>query len=180
MTRFQKIESLLIGLFMIAYVCLIIYLYNAFPDMAIIAILYGLTAVMAYNAVKRLIYYFTMARHMVGGRGVMYRGILYLDLAGFILTLQFLPTTYMMIYLVFLLGFRGAIDIFGAVDSHRIGAHWKLKFINGAIALFFCFYALFVLQNRTAVVYIYCLSLLSDAIIRIFNSLRVDPVVTFQ
>ena len=57
----------------------------------------GLTLML--SGIRSLVYYFTMAKHMVGGLAVLYRGVIVFDIGLFTLSLVDVPLIFIMLYL---------------------------------------------------------------------------------
>ena len=61
------------------------------------------------TGIRQLVYYGTMARFMVGGRSILYRGIIILDVGLFTASLSDIPRMYVVIYLAVMNAFSGLI-----------------------------------------------------------------------
>ena len=120
MTRINRIENFLIGLLMIAgSIALAINPEESLPV---------ITAIMSVSlwiyGIRMMVYYLTMARHMVGGLRVLFRAILMLDLGYFAMGLTEIPLLYVMLYLAVMVDEAGGIHIrsrstvFGMYQSH--------------------------------------------------------------
>lgn len=143
-------------------------------------VLVVLSFALLFHGLHLIIFYFTMARHMNGGRSMLYRGVLFVDLAVMTFSIQSIPTTYIMAYLIGLLAFSGAIDVFGAFDARKIHGHWKLKMIRGVVTIAFAIYAFMNLNTPEYCVYIYSASLFYNALMRIISVFRHTDIVTIQ
>ena len=95
MTNMQRVKKVLAAILMI--LCsgiVIIYPEDGFYLVASIVcvslLLYG---------IRTMVYYLTMARHMVGGKSILYFGIIVLDLGIFIFTTVDDPKLFVVIYL---------------------------------------------------------------------------------
>ncbi len=171
----KRIGSILSGLAMILFAILVIAV-----DEGYYFVLLAYLCVLTGAGIRYIHYYFTMAKFMTGGRYVLYRGILMLDVAVFAGTLNDVPPIYIMVYLIGLLAFSGAVDIFRAFDSRRVHARWKMKLFRGVITLLLCILAVISLKETDAVTIIYCLSLISNGGMRIINALRPAEVFVIQ
>ncbi|MBQ2670607.1 MAG: DUF308 domain-containing protein [Clostridia bacterium] len=80
--------------------------------------------------IKQTIYYFRMARHMVGGRYLLYMGIIVIDFGIFTFSMTNVPTIYLWIYLIFVYAFSGIIDILRSLEAKRNDASWKMNFCH--------------------------------------------------
>lgn len=136
-----------------------------------------------FEGIRLLVYYMRMARQMVGGKRVLIRSIIILDLG--LLTLQMVSMSDIMI-LIYLLGifaFTGAIDILRSMEAKRNEGHWELKFINGCIHIIFSIAliiaGLFV-KNSYFLVFGFSISLFYSACFRIFSAFSKTAVVYIQ
>ena len=179
MSSGQKIESILVGLFIIALSVLLF----VWPEMGIGLIGLSICLGLLVTGIKNLWFYFSMARHMVGGKNSLYTGIILLDLSLFALSIN-ISRVYIILYLLGAHVFAGALDILLSLDAKKIeSSSWKLNFASGVgnimIALAAIIYG-FVLKNEAAVVYIYALGLLYTGVFRIADALRKTEIVYIQ
>ena len=176
MSKLQRIENVLIGLVMILCAWLMI----AQTELGYLLIIVILGVSLAVTGIRYLIYFFSMARHMVGGRLMLYIGIFALDYGIFSLSLQNIPRIYVLLYLVGLNLVSGGIEILGAVDSRRQGGSWRLKFANGAVSVAIAVLCIFFRNSDTVMVWMYCIGLVYSAVCRIITALRRTAVVYIQ
>ena len=139
---------------------------------------------MLFLGIKSLYYYQTMARHMVGGRMQLYRGIVLLDLGLFTFSLNTIPKAYVILYLMGIHAFAGVVDILRARESKMMdNPAWKNSLIYGvgnlAMAVL-CLVFGFLWKNADAVVYTYAAGLVYSGIARIANAFRKTAVVYIQ
>ena len=139
----------------------------------------GLTMMLA--GLRSFIYYFTMARHMVGGRIVLYRAIIVIDMALFTLTLTDVPPVFVVLYLAGIHGFAGFVDILRARESKRLqGGSWKLIFVHGLVNVIIAALCLAFIGTESVAAGIYSLGLAYSGIIRIVQAFRRTAVVYIQ
>ena len=176
MTKIQRIWSIFFGLIMVAMgVVLPIYPKYAF---AAITILLGLSLFL--SGFRQLIYYFTMARHMVGGRTMLYRAVIVFDMGMFTLTLTDIPTIYVMLYLIGIHAFSGTIDILLALESKRSESAWKLGISHGIMDVLIALLCLAFLGSVTVAIYIYSFGLCYSGVMRIIRGVRRTAIVYIQ
>ena len=78
MTIFQRITKILLGLLMLMFA--IVFLF--YPgDEAYWFVILVLTVGLAIRGIKDIVFYFMMARHMVGGKMILFQGVVVLDFA---------------------------------------------------------------------------------------------------
>ena len=124
MTSMQRVRSILAGLFMIIGGLLMI---ND-PEDGYVVITFIMGVTLLIRGIQNIVYYFTFARHMVGGRTMRAIGIVLLDLGAFTLTLTDVPKIYVILYLLVLHLFTGVIDVMHALETKRQGSqHWRLN-----------------------------------------------------
>ena len=113
--------------------------------------------------IRNLWFYFTMARHMVGGKNALYTGVILFDL-GIICFTVTISKVFVILYLLGLYAFAGVVDIMLALDAERSRAdRWKLNFVTGLGNLAFAVAAIvfgFVIEDENALVDIYAAGLL--------------------
>ena len=126
----QRIKNILIGIAIILGALILI----AFPEDGIIITASILSLSLFIYGIKTLIYYVTMARHMVGGRIMLYLAVVVLDLGMFTMMLTNIPKIYIVLYLVVVYAFAGVVSILRALEAKRYQAPmWKLSLISGII-----------------------------------------------
>ena len=130
--------------------------------------------------VRNLIFYFTMARHMVGGRTMLYRAVIVFDMGMFTLTLTDIPTIYVMLYLIGIHAFSGTIDILLALESKRSESAWKLGISHGIMDVLIALLCLVFLGSVTVAIYIYSFGLCYSGVMRIIRGVRRTAIVYIQ
>ena len=177
MSKLERLNSLVTGILMILFcVLLVLDPKNNFP-----LIIAALSIFMLLGAIKMLWYYFTMAKLMVGGKKILYQGVVFLDLALFTLSLSDVPLIYIILYLIAINAVAGTIDMALAVNAHQTGApSWKLRFSAGFIELFMALLCLANLHSVRIVVFVYVASLSYTAIVKIVSAFRKAEVVYIQ
>ena len=124
-----------------------------------------------------------MAKHMVGGKNVLYRGMIFLDLGVLAGNLFEHPAVYSLIYLSLLHLFIGAVSILRANESRKIGSSWKVKIAYGIanvlIAVIVVVCGVVFGQFRAAVI-AYGAGLIYSAILRLISAFRRTSIVYIQ
>ena len=176
MTRWQKISNFLVAILMIMFALLILLI----GEEAYMIVIRWLAVLLLIHSIRMLVYYFRMARYMVGGKEILYRGILFLDLSMFIFSLSRIPTTYVMLYMVGMLAFSGAVDIMNAMDLKKLQGHWMLQCIRGAVCVIGAVFCLVLKNTPNMVVTIFCFMLFYNAVMRIINAVRPTEIIAIQ
>ena len=180
MTKTKRILNILLGLCMLGIAGLLI----AYPDEAVPFVLGIIGLGMTIRGIRSLVYYFSMARHMVGGKTVLYRGIIFLDIGILSSSLADAPEMSLILYIAAVSGFTGLVSVLRAREEKAGGSpRWKGKmlygmvFVVGAAAVLVCG---FVLKMPAMAVYVYAAGLICTAINRILSAFRRTAIVYIQ
>jgi len=169
MSKAMRIENIIIGLLIILGSILLI----LSPDYGHLIVLAILAIGLLVKGVGMIIYYFTMARHMVGGLMLLFYGIVFLDLGLFACGLTDVPKLYIMIYLMIGLIFSGAIDILKAFESKSIEApSWKNSLIHGVICIVLPIISLLLTNSEGILIFAYAISIFCTGVSRIATSFK--------
>lgn len=137
-------------------------------------------SLLLYGA-RYLVYYFTMARFMVGGKASLYLGIILFDLGMFSMTLTTIPKTYVIMYLAGANLIAGGIDILSAVDAKKTGSpSWRMKLAGGVVCVAAAVTCVLCGDNQKMMVYIYCFGLVNSAVFKIISAFRKTAIVYIQ
>ena len=115
MTSVQRVKKVLAGILML--VCCFALVTDPETGFYFVALI--LSVSLFLYAARSLIYYFTMARHMVGGKSILFRGIIVLDLAVFTFSMVDDPKLYIILYLLGIHAFAGLMGILRALEARR-------------------------------------------------------------
>ncbi len=180
MTALQRIKNIITALCMIACSSILLF----FPENGYYFVLLLLSLSLTIYGLKTLFYYFTMARKMVGGQSILYRGVVILDLGIFSLTVADNPTVFAIVYLLLIHLFTGVVDILRALEAKSIAApSWRFKFISGVVNIILALIAFIagaVMKSMETLVYLYCLGLLSSAGAKLISAFRRTAIVYIQ
>lgn len=170
MSRMQRVRSFLEGV-MILLCALVLILTHDNVGYYIIVLIVCVTLLL--SGFHYLIYYFTMARHMVGGKSILVRGILALDLGLFAMAIEDFPPIYILLYLLVGYLFSGAVDVMHSLEAKRMGSpSWKLNIAFGIANILIAVLCLFCLRYPDILVYIYAGGLVYTACLRFVSSFR--------
>ena len=142
------------------------------PDVGYPVVLVILAVTLLVSGIRMLVYYFTMARHMVGGRTILYRGTILLDIGIFAMSLSSVPQFYVILYLQAIHGFSGAVSILRALEAKKSQAPWKLNLAHGLVNIAIVICCLFFTHSAAAVSVIYASGLIYSACFRIASAFR--------
>ena len=177
MTNIQKFNNVLLGIISIAVA---IYMLIK-PQDGYIVMLYLIFFGLAFRGIKELVYFFTMARFMVGGRFSLYKGVFLLDVGLFTGSLIDIPKTYVMIYLVIINAFAGLVEILRVFETRRYGSKsWKLKFSHGVLNILLAVFCILFINHQRTVIMVYAIGVIYSAIIRIISAFRKTAFIFIQ
>ena len=174
MSGVQRIKDILIGILIILGAVILI----AFPKEGFIITAAILSLSLFIYGIKTLIYYFTMARHMVGGRIMLYLAVVVLDLGMFTMMLTNIPKIYIVLYLLVIYAFAGVVDILRALEAKKYQtSSWKLSLISGIISVVVAVLCVVFIGSTNMIVYFYSAGLIYSAIVRIVTACRKTAIV---
>ena len=144
-----------------------------------------ITAIMSVSlwiyGIRMMVYYLTMARHMVGGLRVLFRAIFMLDLGYFAMGLTEIPLLYVMLYLAVMHGISGVINMLRVREAIRLEApSWRLNFFQGAVDVVTAALCLIMIRSTKLAVYIYAAGVLYSGCIRVIQAFRKTTSVYVQ
>ena len=170
MTVFQRIKEILFAFLMLAVAAVLI----ADPtDKKYAFVILLLAAGLALRAIRDICFYFGMARHMVGGKMILFQGVVLLDFALFTASLTDIPRIFILLYLVAIHLFSGIIEILRALEARRtVGGPWKLKCSHGIVNFALAISCFVFIRQASTVLIIYSIGLIYSALIRIISALR--------
>lgn len=176
MTKFRRATIFMISAAMIiTAIAFMVSPRESYPVVTLI-----LSFMLVAYGIRQIIYYIVMARHMVGGRLILYIGLIVLDLGLFTATLSTIPLPYVMLYLLGGYAFAGAIDLMRAKEARRLHSpEWKFILFKGMVNILIaviCLVLVFV-GTTIAAVYIYSAGLIYSSILRIVSAMRKTAVV---
>lgn len=177
MTKVKRITSFLSGLIIILFSILLFL--DPRGSYSIIILVLALT--LFIRGIRLFVYYFSMARHMVGGRTILYQAVIVLDIGIFTLSLTNVPLIYFILYLVMIHGISGVIDMLRALEVKRNESQsWKLNFCSGIINVLMAALCLVFIKSVLTAVMIYAAGLFYSGLIRIIQSFRKTAIVYIQ
>ena len=180
MTKFKSLTTILSGIVMILVGILVIL--TAYQDglkVVLVIIQFGMTV----RGIRTLYYYLSMAKYMVGGRNVLYRSLILLDLGIVAGSLYDHPVVFAVVYIALLHIFSGAVSVLRANESRQHGAHWRFKMAYGVTQLLMAIAVLVtgaVMKQPIVTAYIYGFGLMYSALLRIISAFRRTAIVYIQ
>lgn len=180
MTRTSRVLDVIYGLLMLltGYILIMIKV-----KYGIVLMLFLMQFGMTIRGLQKLFYYLTMARFMVGGRTVLYRSIILLDLGVLGVSLVGHEVVYAAVYLALIHSFEGIVSILRANEARINGAHWRLKMVYGMTGILIAGAVVIgyaVLNEPGITTFIYGCGLMYAAVLRIASAFRRTKVVYIQ
>ena len=176
-SNWQRIKSIVSGLFMLLAVLVIL-----ISDESVTAwIVLALACTLILKGLNMLVYYFTMARHMVGGMASLLAGVLLIDFGVLSVSFSDEPLGYMFLYLAGWNAFSGLIALLRALEARRNGGRsWKFNTLYGVINISVALACLVYRDKPEILCQVYCLGLGYSGIVRIVNGFRRTEIVYIQ
>ena len=176
MTIWQKVKNVLLAVSMIAIGVAMIF----YGEKAYFVIIALFSIALEIMGLRKLMFSFSMARHMVGGRNILFRGILFFDFGIFTGSLVWVPKGYILVYLAGTLAFSGVVNIIGATEAKRIESSWKFKTFQGIVKILFAIICLIFMRSEVRVVDICAIGFILSAVMSIANTFRRQQVITID
>ena len=131
--------------------------------------------------IRNIIFYFTMARHMVDGRGVFYIGVIVLDFGLFTLSLSERQSIFIVLYLLGFHAFSGGMNILHALEARKYEApSWRMNMAEGVVNILFAAAAVlfgFFTGDMQKLTMIYAAGLLYSAAAKTISAFRKTAIV---
>lgn len=177
MTRWQRIKAITRGVLTLLAAPLL--LIDPELGCALIVMVLGLSA--AIKGIRMLLYFAAMARHMVGGKTILYQGFILLDFGLFTLSIADIPSRFIMLYLLLGYLFYGLVGVLRAMEirKQKIGS-WRFKMLVSLGDLVLGIACLVKLNSMKWAVGIYCLGVVWSSLGRIVSACRPNQDLSVQ
>ena len=180
MTKGAKIWNIIVGVVSLLMGGVLF----VYPQQGIVAIAVIASVSFTLKGLNTMLYYFTMAKNMVGGRRTLYRGMLYIDLGILTSAVVSSAKVYIALYLAVIHAFSGVVELLRSMEAKRAGARdWYWNAINGGVNLVIAIAVIVggvFLESTETVVYIYAAGVISYGIQRIVAAFRKTAIVYIQ
>ena len=177
MTKRNRIINILRGGLSILLALLLIIIPNSGLTLVLFIIGIGLTL----KGIQTLLYYFSIARHMVDGKLVLCQGLIFLDLGMFTSSIADKPAGFLIAYIAAVDAFTGLVSILHSLEAKRNGSlKWKNDFIFGLVSVFLAVIVLiggFVLKRPYVSVCAYAFGLIYSSVMQITSAFRRNAIV---
>ena len=178
MSGFQRVRDVLIGLVMLASGIL----FMLYPSEEVYTLIVAILALgLAIVGIKNIVFYFRMARHMIGGKMLLIRGVIVLEAAMLTGAIANVPKIYILLYLIVIHAFLGAVEILRAMEAkNSVGGPWKMKFAHGLVDLALAAACLIFIRYTNIAILIYSIGLIYSGVRRILNAFRRTSFILIQ
>ena len=177
MTWMQKIRTILVGAVMILFALLLL----AVPQYSVQLVIIVLGFTFFVSGLRNLVYYITMARHMIGGKSILYRGIIVLDLGVLALSLLAEAPVVALMYLLFCRGLSGVIGLLRSLEAKKMDSpEWKAGIVHAAVDLAIVVLGTIFLRSPMTVIYVYAAGLVYSGAARIISAFRRTAIIYVQ
>lgn len=180
MSRFQRVRSFFTGIIFLIFSLLLLFL----PKDSYGTITLIIAYILLFYGARQLIYYLRMARHMVGGKTILYEAIIILDLGLFTYSLYDDKSITILIFLMIIYAFTGFVDILRAFEEKNNGSRrWIRKLITGSAMVIFAVALVvltLVMKNTLILKYGFCLSGIYTGCRRIASAFKKTAIVYIQ
>ena len=133
---------------------------------------------------RRILFYFTMARHMVNGRGVLYIGVILMDFGIFTLSISRNESAFLIFYLLGIHAFGGVMSVMRAREARCFKApSWRVSLAQGVVNLGVAAAAVyfgFIRADMRALTLLYAAVLFYSALARLVSAFRRTAIVYIQ
>ena len=171
MTRLQKLKR--IGMSILMLLSSFLFFNDPEDSYTLIVTILGITLLIF--GISNLWYYFSMARFMVGGKYILYKGVIITDFGFLSFSINDVPRFYVLLYLIIIHIFAGLVAVLRAMENKNIGASWKLKFSQGLFDIALAVSCIIFIRSNNTPVYIYSIGLAFSAAMRLIQVFRPQP-----
>lgn len=177
MSKVNRVKNIAAG---IAIMIMSIFML-VFPDTGYYLATIILGVFLLAGGIKQLLYFLSMGIHMVGGKMILYRALITLDLSFFVLSIRGIGQRYMMVYFILYYLFVGVITIFSAFESRRLEApFWKWKLMTGILKVTIAILCIVNNNSEDMMLYVMCFGLIVSAMTRIAMAFKKTAIIYIQ
>ena len=176
-TNLQRVASLALGLLMIA--CGVVLLLVPKEGLIVVAIV--LAAALVLFGARLLVYYITMARHMVGGLAVLIISIIALDVGVFGAALVVeSPLIATAMYLSTYNTIVGFLSIARGVESKLFGSPWVWLIVHGLVSIALAGLCIAFINSNEIIIWVFCIGLFYNAGARLVSVFKPPDIIYIQ
>lgn len=180
MSAAQRVQKVLAALGYIGAAVLMLWLGEDGYELVLLMLGLSLTA----QGIRSIVFYFNMARHMVDGRSILYKGVILLDFGIFTLSITQRAGILIALYLLGLNAFSGAVDIMRALEARRFQAgSWRLNLAEGILNIGFAVLAVafgLIRRDMQHLTWVYASGLFYSGVLGLISAFRKTAIVYIQ
>ena len=150
------------------------------PESGLMAAAAVLGISLTVYGIRKLVYYFTMARHMVGGLMILFAGIIAFDMGAFSCTLLSHPRIIVVLYLVSGNVLAGVTSIMRALEARGLDSSWRPALVRGIVWLSHALCCLLFIGSDFSIVVLYSLGLLYAGITTVASAFKRTDIIYIQ
>ncbi len=177
MSLMQRARRILAAVFMI--VCAGLVFYMGGEGFRLVALFMSLSLIL--YAARTLAYYFFMARRMVDGKWILFKGVILLDCGVLSLSIADEAAYIVILYIIAVCAFTGVVTILRALEAVRYRSRaWRLTMAEGLLNIGFAAASVvcgFGMRNLKIVCWIYASGLVYSAILKMISVFRRTAIV---
>lgn len=177
MNSFQRLKKILAGCLM--FLCGVFFL--LYPDNAYIMLAVILAIALAIKGIRDIYFYFSIARYMVGGKMILFQGVIMLDFAMLSGALTNLPQPMVMVYLIVVHLFSGVVEVLRAMEAKKtVNGSWKLKFCHGIINLLLGLVCFATIWHPSIPIIVFSLGLMYSGVMQVIEAFQKTTFVLIK
>ena len=143
--------------------------------------LFFLEIALILRGVRLLSYYVSMARHMVGGKIILYEGVFFLDMGLFLVSIDDLPKMYVLLYLIIGLAISGIVDLLRANEIRLLeSGHWKYQAFTGIVKIMATIVSFASFKYSFILVNVYSFGVIHSGVAKIVSAVRPGAIVYIE
>lgn len=153
-------------------------IFIAAPENGHDIVLILMTLTFLFGGLRHLLFYATMARHMVGGRHILWKGLFYLEVGLCTAGMTQVSPTVIMIYLTAGYLFDGATELFKVYEGRSTrDIHWLMYLASGLLHLVIAYECLRHHNSPQLISGLYAFGLVAMAFVRIASIFKRTAIV---
>ena len=180
MSKGKRVGSVLVGLLTIL-LSLLLFLW---PEIGMVVIIIVIAFTLTFYGLGLLTLYSALTRHMVGGKYILYLGMVVFRLGLLTFTMTGVRTLPVFIYLFAMFIFSGALDVMKAFEEKKNKApFWIPRLLFGLLAISLGILSViccFFLKSQEGLTVLFAIALLYNGFTRIIKAFRKTSVVYIQ
>lgn len=130
---------------------------------------------------KKIVYYFTMAKNMVGGKKILFNGIIIFDFGLLALLLIGESQGLMMMYFIVIYLLYGVIDILRFIEIRKLkSSGWHTRLIKGIFCIGIAIVCLIFNTSTSLIVLLFAVGLIGLAIEKVVTAFTKSQIIFIE